>query len=174
MSKITILLVFLSFFIVSCTKKEAQNTKTKAKNSINKKNDTTKNSQKVEKKNSHKLDAKSIKAEFYEITFNFKNELASTEDFLFTVTAIPKKDKHINTDFPLSISFEDSCFKFDKKKYKAKDTKKLDKKNLVFELKSKCATKGKQELKGKLKFGYCDANMCYTYNSPFKFNINIK
>ena len=174
MSRIAILLVFVSFFIVSCTKKDAQNAKTKTTNSINKKNDTTKNSQKVEKKHNHKLDAKSIKEEFYELTFNFKNELSSTEDFLFTVTAIPKKDKHINTGFPLSISFEDSCFKFDKKKYKNKDTKKLDEKHLVFELKSKCETKGKQELKGNLKFGYCDSNLCYTYNSPFLFNINIK
>ena len=174
--KIIVLAAFVMIFTVSCTKKDTTQSQNKTSNSINKKNDIQKTDKKIKekKKETHKLNAKSIKAEFYDINFNFKDELAVNEEFVFTVKATPKKDKHINTGFPLSISFEEGCFKFDKKKYKNKDTKKLDEKNLVFELKSKCETKGEQELKGNLKFGYCDDSLCYTYNSPFKFNINIK
>jgi hypothetical protein len=171
MYKNAIILIVVSLFFISCNKKDVSANKvktenTKVKNTIEKKEEV--------KKETHKLDSKSIKAEFYEVNFNLKDELSTTEDFLFSVNVTPKKDKHINTAFPLSLSFEDSCFKFDKKKFKNKDTKKLTDTELQFELKSKCESKGKQEIKGVLKFGYCDDNLCYNYNSPFNFNINVK
>lgn len=166
-------------FMVSCTKKEATNSKSNTINSVNKKTDTKKIKKEVKKtekteKKAHKLDTKSIKDEFYEVNFNFKDELNSADEFLFSINAIPKKGRHINTGFPVNLTIEDGCFKFNQKKYKNKDAKTLDEKSLVFELKSKCEKTGKQELKGNLKFGYCTEEMCYTYNSPFKFYINIK
>ena len=39
--------------------------------------------------------------------------------------ATPKKDWHINDSFPVSFKPENTCLKFDKKKYKKKDVKVL-------------------------------------------------
>ena len=171
MIKTLIFILAMMFSVISCNKtdkKELKNSSVKVQSNETTKKEVTK------KKVSHKLDAKLIKDEFYEVEFDFKDEINSTDEFVLKITAIPKKDRHINDGFPASLKFEDSCFKFEKKKFKGKDAKTFNEKTLVFEIKSKCETKGKQKLKGNLKFGYCTDELCYTYNSPFLFNINIK
>ena len=168
MIKILILSITLSLFTVSCNK---------SKEEVNKNSDTnikTTSGEKNIKKKVHKLDAKLIKDEFYEVKFGFQEELSSKDELKFTINAIPKKDRHINDGFPVSLKIEDSCFKFEKKKFKGKDAKIFNEKSLAFELKSSCKTQGKHNLKGNLRFGYCTDEMCYTHDSPFQFNINIK
>jgi len=170
MIKVLIISITLSLIFISCNKSSAKE--------VNKNSDTdlkTTDGEKKKLKNKiHKLDAKLIKDEFYEVKFDFQDELDSKEELKFTIDAIPKKDRHINDGFPVSLKIEDSCFKFEKKKFKGKDAKKFDENALAFELKSTCKTKGKHSLKGHLKFGYCTDEMCYIHNSPFHFNINIK
>jgi len=172
MIKLLILIVSVSILGFSCTKKTTENTNTgKVKPKVEKTTDIKKEKTKEKVK---KLDSKLVKDEFYEVTFNFKEEITTKDELIFAIKAVPKKDRHINDGFPTSLAIESTCFKFNKKKYKNNDAKKLDEKSLEFELKTKCETKGKQELKGNLRFGYCTDAMCYTYDSPFKFNINVK
>ena len=174
MARLFFVIFTVFFLMVSCNKK-SQNQTSEKKNEVKKeiKKEVKKETSKV-KKETHKPDQKEIKAENYEVNFNFKDELNSTEDFIFEIKALPKNHKHINTGFPVSLKFDEGCFKFEKAKFKAKDAKTMTEKELVFSLKSKCDKKGEQILSGNLKFGYCSEEMCYTYNAPFKFKINVK
>ena len=161
---IFVLAVFLLF---SCNKSNKSEVKNDKKESVKK-------SVKKEVKEIHKPDQKEIKAQYYEVIFDFKDEINAGEDFLFNLKAVPKNHRHINTGFPVSLKFDDGCFKFEKNKFKAQDAKNLTEKELSFNLKSKCEEKGVKKISGSLKFGYCTDEMCYTYNSPFSFKIRVK
>ena len=188
-----ILIIMIAISFIACDKK-ADNKKAdnkKAENVVTKSiakkvkvlEDAKKNVKKLEnsidasKKQvdalNNKLSGKIIDKEFYKIIFDFSDAEAK-KDMSIKIRVTPKKDHHINDGFPVSVAFNDGCFKFSKKKFKKADIKKIDAKELIFDLKGKCDVKGATTLEGVIKFGHCTDEICSTAQEGFKFNISVK
>lgn len=176
---------------VSCNKKEApKKTENAVTKSVAKKVAALEKAKVTAKKLQKDLDTNSKKAgeilndgkkknnrinekEFYKIVYTISDALVN-QDTTFTLKVTPKKDHHINDGFPVSVKLNDGCFKFAKTKFKKDDAKKLDAKELLFELKGKCDKKGMNILEGTISFGHCTDEICSTAKEGFKFNLNVK
>jgi len=108
-------------------------------------------------------------AEQFKATINFENK---KEGAKITLKAIPKKGWHINDGFPVSFKPKETCLKFDKKKYKKKDTKTLKETELLFEIPTKCSNKGKEELDATIVLGVCTDKICKRVQ--FKVNASLE
>ncbi len=160
-----ILLLLLTVFFVSCNKNETKKVENKQENKVS---ETAKTEQKK-----YITGSKNIDDEFFSIKINFADTAKINEEISFEILAQPLKKHHINTDFPVSLKLEKSCFDF-KEKYSKEDFSKVDENNLNFNAKIKCAEKGEQNIKGLLTFGHCTDEICSTEKISLNFKINLE
>ncbi len=172
MIKTILLSLFLVFFLISCNKNETVKIEEKKAEEIkkeeNKVTETTKQEQKQDVAGS-----KNIDEEFFSIKINFAETAKVNEELSFEILTQPKKNHHINTDYPLSLKLEKSCFDF-KEKYTKEEFSKVDENNLNFNAKVKCAEKGEHNIKGVFSFGHCTDEICSTEKISVNFKINLE
>ncbi len=168
MTKI-LLLSLITVFFISCNKNETVKIEEKKTQEVKK--EENKVSETEQKQNI--AGSKNIDEEFFSIKINFAETAKINEELSFEILTQPKKDHHINTDFPLSLKLEKSCFDF-KEKYLKEDFSKVDENNLNFNAKVKCAEKGEQNIKGLLTFGHCTDEICSTEKISVNFKINLE